>query len=853
VIGRQLSHFRITGELGSGGMGVVYRALDLRLNRVVALKLLPPEAAADAGLQERLLREARAASGLAHPNIVTVYEVDSTEGVSFIAMELVEGRRLDELIPAAGLPLDEALAYAVPIAEGLARAHAAGIIHRDLKPRNVMVTPEGVVKLLDFGLAKRVAPQSMASGEETADIVARTRTGALVGTPAYMSPEQAQGRALDARSDVFSFGVLFFEMLSGRRAFQGASVVDVLAAILRDPAPQLRTLRPELPEAVERLVASTLEKDPERRPAGMHLVLQELRRLRAAPGPPTGRAAARRPWRLALGAIAVASVAVAGGVLWLRGRSTLRPTRFRLLSTFPGSHRSPSLSPDGRMVAYIDEAGGAAQVFVKYLDEGEPLQITSGPDAAARPRWSPRGDLILFERRGQGLWVVAPLGGAPRRVVADGSCPAWFPDGDRIVFDRGEELWTARLDGSEAKRVAGVPVNYFSFMIRRCAVVSPDGNRLAYYQPDRGPYGDFWLVAAAGGVPSRLTSDSAMGGGLAFMPDGRSVVFSSARRGSITLWSVGAAGGEPTPLTTGTGEDDEPDVARDGSRIAYSNSRTSRTLVLFDPKRGARRPLLERRSHLDGPSFSPGGERVAFFSSVESDGLEKLFVVGTDGQGLRQLAGAPGEGLIMPAWSADATTLFFYRDHPRPALMRIPVAGGPAELVYDGWRFPVQNFARPDPAGRTLLYVLFDQGAVKATRLRDLRTGQERSLERPIDWARWSRDGRRIVGSAGREVVTCSVADGRCTSVGEGSAPCWSGDGRRIYAARNMRGLEHRSLQSLEVWVMGDDGRDARRVALIESQHVLSLPFDVSVRDELVWPEVRRGRQELWLAELGRR
>jgi serine/threonine protein kinase len=203
-------------------MGVVYRALDLRLGRTVALKLLLPDTAAEPGLEERFRREAQAASILSHPNIVTVFETDTVAGVSYIAMELVEGRPLDQVIPAQGLPLEVALGYAVPIAEALARAHSAGIVHRDLKPRNVMVAADGTVKVLDFGLAKRVGGDALASGFDTAGLAARTRTGAVVGTLYYMSPEQAEGRKVDARSDVFAFGALLYEMLTGRRPFQGA-------------------------------------------------------------------------------------------------------------------------------------------------------------------------------------------------------------------------------------------------------------------------------------------------------------------------------------------------------------------------------------------------------------------------------------------------------------------------------------------------------------------------------------------------------------------------------------------------------------------------------------------------------
>jgi serine/threonine protein kinase len=850
MIGRELSHFRIVGELGAGGMGVVYRAIDVRLGRPVALKVLPPTAAAEAGQRERLRREAQAASALSHPNIVTVYEVDFVEGAAFIAMELVDGRSLDALIPATGMSLEKALAYAIPIADALARAHRAGIVHRDLKPRNVMVTAAGVVKVLDFGLAKRLGPAISDASAETGDIAARTETGALVGTPRYMSPEQAQGRRVDARTDVYAFGVLLFEMLAGRPPFTGNGVADVLAALLRDPAPPLESLRRDVPAEASRLVAKALEKDPELRYRDLGDLLVDLRRL--AREPSAGRPTGRRLRPATIAALALGVAALAAGVLWRVWPGASAPARFRLLSTFPGSHRSPSLSPDGRMLAYVDAADGVAQVFVKYLDGGDPLQITSGKDPVVRPRWSPRGDRILFERSGR-PWTVSPLGGDARPAGESGGCPAWFPDGERIVFDRAEELWTARLDGSGASRVDGVPVNYFSFMIRRCAVVSPDGRHIAFYQPERGPFGDFWVVPSEGGTPRRLTHDSSQGGGLAWAADGASLVLSSGRRGSRNLWRVGVNGGDPQPITTGAGEDDEPDVSRDGARIVYTNTKTAWTIVIFDPRTGARRTIVERRGHVNGPDFSPRGDRIAFFAIGETDGLEKLFSVDVAGGAPRQVAGPRGEALIMPRWSADAATLFFYRDHPRPAFMRVGAEGGAPEVVIDGWQYEVQNFARPDPGGSALVYSLVEGGEYRATLIRDLGSGKERRLAQPIDWPRWSRDGRSIAGSTGERVFVCSAAEGSCTPVGEGSAPCWSGDGKRLYVRRGVRGLDDPSLVTFEIWTMGADGRDPRRVTVVESQHVLGIPFDVSVRDEIAWPEARPGKQELWLAETGAR
>jgi Tol biopolymer transport system component len=855
MIGRQLSHFLIVEQIGAGGMGVVFKAVDLRLQRSVALKVLPPDFGVDLERKQRFFREAQAASALNHPGIVTVYEVDSADGVDFIAMEYVEGRSLDQILVPPGLPLPKALDYAIRIADALARAHAAGIVHRDLKPRNLIVTAEDQVKILDFGIAKRLDPVPTRGDAilPTQDIAPETREGVVMGTPHYMSPEQAQGRRVDARSDIFSFGAVVYEMLTGRPPFQGGSVAELMSAILRDQPPRVTTLRGELPAELERIVGKALEKDLEYRYQQMPEVLADLKRLRRDSGASlTVSAPATAPRRTAarVAAVVVAVLAVsAAAALWVvRSRRPQPPTGFRLVSTFPGSHGAPSFAPDGKMFAYVDAGGGAPQVWVKYLDSGDPVQVTSGDVPASRPRWSPKGDQIVFERRNQGLWSVSPLGGSPRQVLEDASCPDFFPDGERIVYDRGPELWTARVDGSDPRRVEGVAVNYFSFYSKRCAAVSPDGRWLAFYQPDRGPFGDFWIVPAAGGQPRRLTSDGAEGGGVAWAPDGQSLVVSSARRGSRTLWRLALDGGEPKALTTGAGEDREPDFAPGGRRLLYSNTRSSQALVLLDTRTGRQRDVLERRAHMNGQNFSPDGSRIAFF--MMTDRLEQVFTVAADGKDLRQVTQGERQGNIMPRWSRDGTTLFFYQELGAPSFRKVPATGGTTTVVAEGWTWGVQCAAELDPRGRTVAYSLMETGDVKASVLRDLQTGREARLAEPLDDMRWSPDGKSLLGRGPKELRVCPADGGACRSLGAGSYALWSADGSRIFFARSPRPLDDPTLRSIEAWVMARDGTGARPIAVLEPELTIATPFTVSPDDQLAWIQARRGRQELWLAEL---
>ena len=279
MIGKKLQHYEIVAKLGEGGMGVVYKARDARLDRFVALKVLPPEKTADPDRKRRFMQEAKAASALNHPNIITIHDIGEAEGVTFIAMECVEGRTLDQLIGPKGLKLDEAIKFAVQIAGALAKAHAAGIVHRDLKPSNVMVTGDGLVKVLDFGLAKLSEPAAPVELAVTRTLAPVTQEGVIAGTAAYMSPEQAEGKSVDARSDIFAFGALVYEMLTGRRAFQRGSQASTIAAVLLEQPEPVAGIMPDTPRDLEKIIARCLRKDPAQRFQGMadvQVALQEL-------------------------------------------------------------------------------------------------------------------------------------------------------------------------------------------------------------------------------------------------------------------------------------------------------------------------------------------------------------------------------------------------------------------------------------------------------------------------------------------------------------------------------------------------------------------------------------------------
>jgi len=465
AVGEMLSHYRVEAKIGQGGMGAVYRAYDTRLHRQVALKVLPPGHLADPEGKHRLMREARAASALNHPNIIGIYEVASDKGVDFIAMEFVGGRSLNEVIPAKGLPLGKALDYASQIAGGLARAHAAAVVHRDLKPGNIMVTRDGLIKLLDFGLARRVRLRCSETSTQTMECD-------VAGTPGYMSPEQVRGEAVDHRSDIFSFGCVLYEMLLGHQAFRGASTVESMNSILHEEPPDLATLDSTFSPGLERIVRHCLEKNPETRFQSAGDLAFDLEALSLVSARTVATVHPIRKWTAAaMVSSLLAAVAVVAGVtvmLMSRSKPTFRPS-LRLTVTLPGdaplapvglvspAHDRPAfaLSPDGTRLAYVAQVAGKTQLCVRDMTNGRvtPLAATEGGNT---PFFSPDGASLAFFANGKLKKTSSNGGGVV--VLADAPNPwggVWGTD-NAIYFNRyeGEGIFRVAADGGPVQVVA---------------------------------------------------------------------------------------------------------------------------------------------------------------------------------------------------------------------------------------------------------------------------------------------------------------------------------------------------------------------------------------------------------------
>ncbi len=478
--GLRLDVFELIRQLGAGGMGEVWLATDLHLARQVAIKLLPLALTTDPARVRRFEQEARAASALNHPNVCTIHALGHTaEGQRFIAMEYVEGQTLRDRLMRGRPTRSELLEIAVQIASALTAAHAAGVVHRDLKPENVMLRPDGLVKVLDFGLAKLVANDADPglATRTTADTI----PGTVVGTVLYMSPEQARGVTVDARTDMWSLGVVLYEMVAGRRPFSGRSTSDILAAILEHEIEPLSRVDPSVPAELTRIIGKALRKDPEQRYQGMKDLQLDLQALgdEIAARPKTGpqasdgaitRRPGRRPILIAVLAV-VFALAVAVGTWWIGkwpARALPSPPAAAItpvdrpltrLTFDPGLQTDAAFSPDGRSIVYASDRGGNFAIWVRPLDGGEARQITKSPAPETQPAWSPDGKSIVFrsERDGGGLFLVPAQGGAERQLTPFGSFPVWSPDGSEILFRTGlfeqhSAVYAVSPDGGEPPR-----------------------------------------------------------------------------------------------------------------------------------------------------------------------------------------------------------------------------------------------------------------------------------------------------------------------------------------------------------------------------------------------------------------
>ena len=566
----------------------------------------------------------------------------------------------------------------------------------------------------------------------------------------------------------------------------------------------------------------------------------------AIPAPVDGR----RRIRFWITAAIIGLLAIVVAVIFVRPWVTPESPRQRSISSFPGSHTEASLSPDGNWLAFTSrDSDGLAQVWLKNMPDGEPHPLTDGEIPSVHPRWSPKGDGIVFGRGKdwqQNILSVSSFGGTPRLLIEGGRNPSWSPNGSRLVYEKDNEIWTANADGSGQQQLVGVP-RIDLLVVDREPCFSPDGSQIAFFQPEDGPMGDIWVIPSRGGQARQLTFDNHLGGGLVWTNDGY-IVFSSQRRGSKTLWKISESGGTPQPMTIGAGEDTSPEISHDGTTLIYTNSSVYWTLTLLDAATQRKQEIRETRTDMYFPKFSPAGDKIAFFATAD-DGDIHIFTIRVDGSDLKQVTRGTGERNVMPQWSANGANLYFYQIRPGLSFRKISAEGGASSEIASGWRPRTQYLARVDPAEKNVVYSKLEKGTSVATIIRDIATRKETPFKRTLDLARWSPDGRSIVGvdpasstdGAHGDILVCPVDTGICRTVASnGHFPIWSADNSQIYFERN----------SNEIWSVPLLGGKEKLVVQRSQVDPIAGEYDVSNQGKIVYVQFKQGTQGLWMADL---
>jgi serine/threonine protein kinase/Tol biopolymer transport system component len=833
MIGTTVSHYRILDKLGSGGMGVVYKAEDLSLGRLVALKFLPQELADDPQAFERFRREARAASALNHPNICTIHEVGEFGSQPFIAMEYLEGETLRQRLLAGPLGIDELLEVAIQIADALDAAHHGSIIHRDIKPANILITAPGRAKILDFGLAKSIGPGQEANppGEEKPTLAMDehrlTSPGIALGTAEYMSPEQACGRRIDARSDLFSLGAVLYEMATGRVPFHGNSSAEVFAALLHEKPEPITSLNPAAPPALEGIINKALEKERDLRAQSAAELRSDLKRLKrdlnserltaatasfpgAAPATSLSGATRRPPaaagiktaqhWRwLGFGALILAGLTVLAFVM----RPALPPPRVvsSLQVTTDGQEKSGAATDGARL--YFSESG---QIFQVSTAGGEIVPIHESVDDIFPVDISrDRSRLLVLNKsfvpEGNAAWTLPVLGGAARRlgnvVATDAS---WSVDGDRLAYTSGNDLYIANADGAEPRRL--VTADGTASWPRW----SPDGSRLRFTV--NGASGSaIWEIAADGSrVHPLLTgwnNPPAECCG-SWTSDGKYFVFQSSRGGVADIWAMREAGSlfhrvnhEPVQLTSGPTSTFAPLPSTDGNQVFVRTIQPRGQLVRFDAKSSDYLPLFPGAPpgiQGTGVDFSRDGKWIAYMSYPDGS----LWRSRPDGSERSQLTYPPLLA-YMPRWSPDGSRIAFMGQMPgKPWQLYIVSAqgGSPQQLIPDQ-----RDQADPtwSPDGNSLAFggqavSEKDAARVNAVRLLDLRTRSVTVIPGSEGlWSpRWAPVGGRLAAMSndGNELFVYDFNTHVWSKLATASIgyPTWSHNGDAIFFLNHLAG-----------------------------------------------------------------
>jgi serine/threonine protein kinase/Tol biopolymer transport system component len=719
-------HYRLIELLGRGGMAEVFLAEDTRLSRRVAIKFLNSEFRKDPDRMRRFHREARAASALNHPNILIIHDIGENEGIQYLVSEFVQGEPLSSRISRGTLPLAEAVDIAIQIASALAASHHAGIVHRDIKPDNVMLRPDGSVKVLDFGLAKDTGSLSRALelDANTVDDVS-TSPGLIMGTPQYMSPEQARGTQLDPRTDIFSLGIIIFEMVTGSSPFAGTTMADTIAAILTKEPERLDQFLDDPPSTLSHIVQTALRKDREERYNSMELLLSDLRDLQRelAAQPYAERrtvvthAIATRRNTLSTVArrfmhwepmLLVFPILLLGGIAWwyfggVRQSESLIQGSMRSIGITSWSSRpgevtaAASFSPDARMVAFASTQSGASEIWVKPTAGGDAVQVTKNGSGNQYPVWSPDGQAIAFfsNRSGSpGIWRAAFTGGAQTQIltgVGATAKPVYWSKSGKIYFQEGSELFSVEEQTNKKNRVT----NFESKGLNpRTVEISADESSIAYSLQEN----DVWKVKLErldAGTTVELGSSKDQIDNMAWHPNGRIVFFSTSVDGAYQIFQAGEGYASPVQLSNGNSDFYVQDISSDGSKILYGSVSETSDLWSADIERTKESLVANDVEAEYWAEISPDGTNVVYQSVNQTDRAYSGSIK------VRSLSGEATPTLISPTgfspvWAPNGEWIAFFKKLETGfEIWRSKPSGGEAVKLAGGGVHPLEYTATP--------------------------------------------------------------------------------------------------------------------------------------------------------------
>jgi serine/threonine protein kinase len=834
VSGTHLGPYEILQPIGAGGMGQVYKARDTRLHRTVAIKVLPAEFASRPGWKQRFEREAQTIASLNHPHICTLYDVGQQDSIDYLVMEFLEGQTLAQRLERGALPLDEALKIAIDVADALDKAHRQGIVHRDVKPGNIFITTQHLAKVMDFGLAKvdeaYSSSHAVASSVPTAGQLREnlTNTGAAMGTIAYMSPEQALGEDIDGRGDLFSLGVVLYEMSTGRHPFPGNTTAAIFDAILHKTPPSPMRLNAAVPSRFEEIIQKALEKDRDMRyqsAAELHTDLKRLRRDTESGRLPVlnnlePMAKRRSRWLIPI----IASILIVIALALLRqfrvsapNGSAITAVRFTKLTTSPWVDAYPSFSPDGHSFVYASGLSPHTDIFLQRVGGDVPINLTKDAPLGNnyQPAFSPDGNLIAFRsgRDKGGIFIMGATGENVRRITDSGFNPAWSPNGKQVVY-------CSELIGGPGGRysigtltIVDIATGVKTPIKSGDAVQpawSPHGKRIAYWGlRDVSGDSDIWTIPAEGGEAVEVTHDAFTDWNPVWSPDGQYLYFSSDRSGPMNIWRVridentGKTSGDFEPVTTPSSFAGHMSFSKDGHYMLYSDMPSVSNIysMEFDPVKGVvvgEPKALTSGSHLFGfPVPSPDG--WVTFGGI---GPDHIFVVNADGSGLRQLTSGPYRDRL-PTWSPDGQRIAFSSN--RTGKYQVwtikPDGSDPRQLTHEEQDSPVAPFWRPD--GKAIGYFKFQSERTFILPLNAAGDGSAEievpaiSADKLFIGQAWLPDGKRIGGylvppgttnnpfGARQSILGIAVYDTESKHSEEltdrGGAPVWLNDDRRFF------------------------------------------------------------------------